>query len=86
MQYVLYKLLSRNMNREKSRGFFKCLGNMTVVGKDCDPNFLAYTRLWFERINRGRLFFSEIEKLVLVMLPRHMAEADSKHSVKEVIY
>ena len=94
--YVPFKLLKKYEGKnkeEKSKHFLDCLGNMAVVSEEHDPDLLSYTRLWFETVNRGGLFplndetlsfFTEIEKLVRVILPKHMVKADSTNSVKEV--
>ena len=90
--YVPYKLLKKYESTEgdRSRRFLECLGNMAVVDEDSVPDLFSYTRVWFERVNRGGLFplndetfslFIEIEKLVRVM---HMVKADSTNHVKEV--
>ena len=53
------------------------------MDEDSVPDLFSYTRVWFERVNRGGLFplndqtfslFIEIEKLVRVMLPKHMVK------------
>ena len=56
--YVPHKLLKRYESRRgvKVRRFVDCLGNMAVVCEDSDPDLLAYTRLWIDRVNRGSLF------------------------------
>ena len=94
--YVPCKLLKRYETKQgvKVRRFVECLGNMAVVCEDADPDLLAYTRLWIERVNRGSLFplndetfhfFIQIEKLVRVMLPKHITKADCDKNVQDVI-
>lgn len=94
--YVPHKLLRRYEARkgEKARRFVECLGNMAVVAEDNDPDLLAYNRLWIERVNRGGLFplndqtfhlFIEIEKIVRVLLPKHIIKADSAKGVQDII-
>ena len=58
--YVPHKLLKKYETRkgEKSRRFVECLGNMAVVSEDCDPDLLSYTRLSFEKVNRGGGLFT----------------------------
>ena len=66
---------------------------MAVVSDDHDPDLLSYTRLWLETTNCGGLFslndetfsfFVEVEKIVRIILPKHMVGAGSTNSVKEV--
>ena len=94
--YVPHKLLKRYESRRgaKVRRFVECLGNMAVVCEDSDPDLLAYTRLWIERVNRGSLFplndetfhfFIQIEKVVRVLLPKHIVKTDSDIGVQKVI-
>ena len=55
---------------------------MAVTSED-DSDYLTYTRVWIEKINRGGLFplndktfrlFTEIEKIVRVLLPKHIVQ------------
>lgn len=57
--YVPHKLLKRYESRRgvNVRRFVDCLGNnMAVVCEDSDPDLLAYTRLWIDRVKRESLF------------------------------
>ena len=78
---------------QKAECFVECLGNMAVVSDD-SHDFLSYTKSWFYKVNRGGLFplndetfmfFIEIEKMVRVLLHRHITESDSRKDVEYVI-
>ena len=67
---------------------------MAVVCEDSDPDLLAYTRLWIERVNRGSLFplndetfhfFVQVEMVVCVLLPKHDVKVKSNEGVQDVI-
>ena len=94
--YVPHKLLKRYESRRGAKvgRFVECLGNMAVVCEDSDPDLLAYTRLWIERVNRESLFplndetfhfFVQIEKVVRVLLPKHTVKSESDKGVQNVI-
>ena len=94
--YVPHKLLKRYESRTggKAKHFVECLGNMAVVCEDHDGDLLAYTKLWLERVNRGGLFplndetfhlFIKIEKMVRILLPKHMIKANSTKGVEDII-
>lgn len=79
--YVAHSLLKKYEKRagEKFSQFVVCLGEMAVVGEGED--LLAYTRTWINLVNRGGLFplndgsfsfFVEIEKIVRLVLPKHV--------------
>ena len=85
MHVAMYPLMKyESIDREKSKHFLECLGNMAVLSEDHDPDLLSYTRLWFETVNRGGLFPLNDETFCRVMLPKHMVKADCTSSVKEV--
>ena len=54
--YVPHSLLKRyeRMSCEAYSDYIQCLGDMSVEGEGED--LLAYTRKWFELVNRGGLF------------------------------
>ncbi len=67
---------------------------MAVQGES-ESSFYAYTKVWIEKVNRGGLFplddkhyffelFIAIEKLVQVLLPKHI-KSDESEDVKCVI-
>ena len=67
---------------------------MAVVCEDSDTDLLAYTRLWIERVNRGSLFplndetfqfFVQLERIVRVLLPKHIVKPESNKGVQDVI-
>jgi hypothetical protein len=94
--YVPHKLIKRYEGRRGAKlgRFVECLGNMAVVCEDSDPNLLAYTRLWIDRVNRGSLFplndetfhfFVQVEKVVCILLPKHVIKAESNKGVQDII-
>ena len=56
--YVPHTLLKRFQKRcgRKYDQFIECLGEMAVQNKHDDDDFLAYTRQWIDKVNRGGLF------------------------------
>ena len=68
---------------------------MAVRSEHENVDFLAYTREWMDKVNRGGLFplndatyqfFISIEKEVRVLLPTYMAKsADSQEAFKELV-
>ena len=89
--YVPHSLLKRFQVRsgEKYSQFVECLGNMAVTGEGGD--LMSYTKMWFERVNRGGLFplndsthcfFVEVEKAVRVFLPQHVTKSSDQDFFK----
>ena len=64
MQYVCgfvpFKLLKRFKTQKgrKAEIFVECLTNLAVTSSDADDStdFLLYTKVWFDKVNRGGLF------------------------------
>ena len=95
--YVPHALLRRYQKRsgQKYEKYIECLGEMAVRSEHENVDFLAYTREWMDKVNRGGLFplndatyqfFISIEKEVRVLLPTYMAKsADSQEAFKELV-
>ena len=88
--YVPHNLLKKyeKLKGLKEKHFVECLGNMAVVSEE-DLDYLSYTKLWMEKVNRGGLFplnyqtfklFIEIEKMVRVVLPEHISSPSNNVS------
>ena len=86
--YVPRALLKKYEKRSGSKfeQFVECLGEM-AVDSDEDSEFLTYTKRWIEKVNQGGLFplnhmtfifFTSVEEVVRVILPRYMATTSSK--------
>ena len=91
--YVPRTLLKRYENEPGPvySQYVQCLGDMAVEGED---DFEAYTRKWFDQVNRGGLFplnqtalifFVEVEKCVRSLLPKHVLGKSDKATFKDVI-
>ena len=53
----LKKKYEKHPNNERASKYFECLNAMNEeTGGDCDVDFLQYTKLWVEQVNRGGLF------------------------------
>ena len=59
-----------------------------------DDDLFSYTKVWFEKINRGGLFpineqtfhfFISVEEQVCILLPLHITKNDSSKDIKCVI-
>lgn len=92
--YVPYSLLKKfeKLQGAKAGCFVDCLGTMAVVGEGSD--LLSYTKLWIEKIDRGGLFpindetfyfFTEIERIVRVLLPKHVVSTSSLDGIDSII-
>jgi coiled-coil and C2 domain-containing protein 1 len=55
--YVPHALLKKYEKRsgEKYAAFTECLGDM-AVGSEDTSDFLEYTKVWINKVNRGGLF------------------------------
>ena len=89
--YVPHHLLKKFQKKsgKKYNEYNQCLGQM-AVSSDSDEDFLAYTKYWINKVNRGGLFqlnnstfrfFVCIEKEVQLLLPKHMAKSDGDSAV-----
>ena len=90
----LLKKLQRKSGTKYDQ-FVQCLGQMAVSSDVDEEDFLAYTKHWINKVNRGGLFqlnnnafrfFVSIEKEVQSLLPDYMAKSDGDSSTfKEAI-
>lgn len=91
--YVARSLLKKHekMTGDMHSQFIACLGEMAVEGEGEDV--LAYTRQWFELVNRGGLYpindvtftlFANIEICVRSLLPKHVIKSNSDKLSKQM--
>jgi len=87
--YVPHALLKKYEKKcgEKYSNFVQCLGDMAIEGEGSDV--LTYTTKWLEQVNRGGLFplsnnsfsfFVEVEKIIRVLLPKHIVQTENDKS------
>ena len=85
--YVSRSLLKKYENKagDVYSQYVQCLSEMAF--EDEGDSIFAYTRMWFDQVNRGCLFplndatfifFIEVEKCVQVLLPNHVIRSDSE--------
>ena len=87
--YVPHALLKKYEKKcgDKYSNFVQCLGDMAIEGEGSDV--LTYTTKWLEQVNRGGLFplsnnsfyfFVEVEKIIRVLLPKHIIHTENDKS------
>ena len=92
--YVTRTILKKYevMSGEVASQYIQCLGDMAVEGEG--DNVQAYTKRWFEIVNRGGLyplndetfwFFVQVEKKVKYLLPKHVVTRSDKEAFKESV-
>ena len=84
--YVPHALLKKYETKcgDRCSDYVQCLGDMAIEGEGDDV--LTYTTKWLDQVNRGGLFplnnnsfsfFVEVEKIVRVLLPKHVIHNDN---------